>query len=282
MALPVVAILGAGDLGTACALRLFRSGFKVIIVNQMISQNIHYSRNFLGAIYSGAKKINGVQVRTSADLFQREEMSFENFENSFLPFLLNNNEIPLLTEDEIASLSTIKIEYLIVTDEDLFAFSMNNGIIGDDTKVIIFDSLEIKKGNYIIRHDGLVNYPFLKDDFEVTKTDKITIEPKLDYIKAPIEGVFISQKDINSILHLKEEIGKIGDISILSPYGGKLTGLINSGAIVTAGTDLAEISPLRENRNDGKIIPEKQTLLAGGVLEALLFDLNLRNINISL
>ncbi len=281
MALPVVVILGAGDLGTACALRMFRSGFKVILIEAENHQNVHYTRNFSGVIYSGIKNINGVQARISSDLLQREDISIENFEKSFLPFILNNNEIPLVTESELSSLSRIKTHYLVIADPDLMGMINDYDVVDEDVKIITFHEMEISNATYIIDQSGLVIYPFLKEEFEILSKHDYKINTTLNYIKAPIEGIFISQKELNSSIRLKEEIGKIGNRSIVSLFEGKVTGLINSGTIVTKETNIAEINSLKESKYDGKIIPDEYTLLSGGVLEAILFDINLNDIDIS-
>ena len=273
MSLPVIAILGAGDLGTACALRLFRSGFKVILIEQTMPQDIHYIRNFVSTVYSGKKEINGVKAKTVSGFLQQESLPFDNFEESFLPFMLNNYEIPVLTENDTTSLAAAEIKYLVITKSNLKDIPAVTALLNDEIKTIVFDDKVSNDGSYIINNSGLVIYPFLRDDYDAAPAEKQFKEA--DTIKAPLEGIFIADKEINSIVRLKDEVGKISNIPILSPYEGKLSGRLNSGAFVTSGTKIAEITSLKNEDNDGRKIPEKYTLLSGAVLEAVMFDLNL-------
>ena len=274
MSLPVIAILGAGDLGTACALRLFRSGFKVILIEKTAPQDIHYIRNFIGAVYSGKKEINGIKAKTVSGFLQQESLAVDNFEESFLPYMLNNNEIPILTENDTNSITSVKIAYLVIAQAELKKIPAIEVLLNDEVKTIGFDTDAVDIESYIIGSNGLVFYPFLRDEYDTDSAGKQIKKP--DTIKAPIEGVFMADKEINSTIHLKNEVGKISNIPILSPYEGKLSGRLNSGAFVKAGTSIAEITPLNNEDNDGRKIPDKYNLLSGAVLEAVMFDMNLQ------
>ncbi len=271
---PVIAIVGAGDLGTACALRLFRSGFKVIMIEKRVAQDIHYIRNFVGAVYTGSKEINGVRGKTVSGFLEQESFAFDNFEDTFLSFMLNNKEIPLLTEKDIDSINTVKITHLIITKDDLIDIPAVKNLLNRDIKTIGFEGNSSTVLNYTINNSGLVVYPFLRNIY----TDN-PLETKIksaESIKSPIEGIFVADKEINSVVQIKDEIGKIDSIPIFSPYEGKLSGRLNSGAFVESGTEIAEITLLKDNENDGRKIPEKFILLSGAVLEALMFDMNLQ------
>ncbi len=279
MSLPVIAVLGAGDLGSACALRLFRSGFKVILIEKSSALDIHYIRNFTGTLYAGSKNILGITVRTVSGLLEKEALPFDNFEESFLPFMLNNNEIPLLTEKDSDALKTADISYLVIAQNSLTDIPAVNALLESEVKAVAFNNAASVNAAYLINREGLVVYPFLKDDFDAN-FGKASVKER-ETVKAPIEGVFMTDKEINALIHRKEEIGKINNIAIFSPYEGRLSGCLNSGAFVSAGTEIAEITSLKDSGNDGRKIPEKYTLLAGAVLEAVMFDLNLQKNKVS-
>jgi hypothetical protein len=274
MSLPLITILGSADLGTACALRFFRSGFKVVLLEEDIPKDVHYARNFSSVAYSGTKDINGVRARTPADLLQREALALEDFENSFLRFILNNNEIPFLSGDDIQSLLAIRTDYLVITKKELLKNVVVQKLLEKGANQVAFNSINIEGAHYAIDGRGLVQYPFLMDSYE-PKPIESTME-NICLLKSKLSGIFSTQKEINTWVRANEEICKIGDISLHSPCEGMLSGCLNSGLYIAEGDILVEISKEKGGKNDGKIIPNNNTLLAGGALEAVLFDLNLK------
>jgi len=162
--------------------------------------------------------------------------------------------------------------YTIYTHADFLSYSLK---LKDEPVSFGFSSFSNKATmQYIIEdispYTGRVNYPFLDDVYP----DKIiAAESQSTTIKAPLEGVFIANKKINDFIHEREPIATINQIPILSPASGKIEGLLNSGMFIKAATVFCQINSA--NSPNAATIPEKYFSLAGGVLEALIYDINL-------
>ena len=101
--------------------------------------------------------------------------------------------------------------------------------------------------------------------------DIIVVDSKRpDVVNAPLEGLFISSRDIGDHLDEREIIGTINDINILSPLAGYLTGILHSGHYVAGSQPLFEITPIAQKSKLKKNIPVINYAIAGGVLEAVL------------
>ena len=57
-------IFGASNLGSAIAMRLFRTGFHPVLIERQSPVDIHYNRTFNGSAFSGKKTIDGISAKT--------------------------------------------------------------------------------------------------------------------------------------------------------------------------------------------------------------------------
>ncbi len=270
-----ILILGAGDLGTACALRLFRAGFGVVIAEQQRPLDIHFHRTYNAAAYTGSKTIENIPARTFSYALESGMISNEQNPLDYLEFQLNNREIAYLVPPDFPYLKKARFDFLIVSDPALQ--KSVQPALNDRVTIITFTHhTEAMPGHYRIiyeePHKGRVFYPFLQDTFEMS--DKSGRESETHLIRAPLEGVFIAEKSAGDFVHEKEVIGKIGDIPILAPQNGHLSGMLNSGILIDRGTVFAEIQPPAKE-TDSRAIPAAYFNLAGGVLEAVLYHQNL-------
>lgn len=269
-----VLIAGSDDLGSACALRLYRSGMRVTIVAQDRPLDIHYLRTFSGAVYSGSKTIEGVQGLTISGAIDSGDVEPDILVKSFMEYQHADRKIPILTDSDLSSSKdAVDADYIIITDVNVF--HNIRSVIPEDAKSIGFsDKAGEFTANYLIGEKspdtGKVFYPFL-DNIPTEEKKPVDIRLNKIQIRAPIEGIFTASKQCGDHVFEKDEVGRIGEIPILSPDAGHITGLLNSGLIVKAGVVFAEISHA-VNKNAHMQIPDHNFSLAGGVLEAVMYD----------
>ncbi len=271
----VVLILGSGDLATACALRLFRSGFGVIITQHHRPLDIHFHRTYSAAAYAGFKTIENITARTYAHALEGGMITPGQTALEYIDFQLNNREIAFLVPDDFSYLKKFDIKFLVVTEPVLQ--KEIHALLNEEVTTITFThNSESMPGHYrIIYHDpysGRVLYPFLQDIYELGEPEKSPDSENL--IRSPLDGVFVSEKSAGDFLHEKDVLGKISDIPILAPHSGRLNGILNSGIMIERGTIFAEID-ISGKGKDSRVIPAVHFNLAGGVLESILYHLNL-------
>jgi xanthine dehydrogenase accessory factor len=263
-----ILIIGAGDTGTVSALRLFRSGFRPILLERNHPSDLHYNRNFSDAVYQGKKKIDEVDAILLSSNHFNETVEQE------IRKTQKNRCVPLISSDDLSIISRIIPEIIIVCtgnfpdtlqlDWELHPLVIRIGLnynVGVDGHVIIGDS-----GNKL---GQVFRYPH-------EYTDETSDEKK--YTTAPIEGVFISTRTFGERLSERDEIGTINDISILSPLDGYLTGLLHSGHFVSCRQPLFEITATVKMSEEHNALPADKYAIAGGALEAILAYLYDRSI----
>lgn len=68
---PIILVTGSGDEATAVAVRLFRSGFKVILIVHNKPVDLHYHRNFTRCIFQELVKLRVFPLLLLAWLYNR-------------------------------------------------------------------------------------------------------------------------------------------------------------------------------------------------------------------
>jgi len=277
MAAITVLIAGSGDLASAVAIRLYRAGYRVVLVAQNHPLDIHHKRSFSGAVFSGEKTIFKISVVTFGGVVESAPMEPDASVVEFINFTLTNRRIPLLFANELKLVGNFSFDYLFMADPE-FSASIPGRIMEGATLLSIAGSELAPLSRYVLRTDGdclgQVLYPFLEDEYpEELKSDDN--ESKKIFVRAPLEGVFSTQHSAGDLIHEKQELGRINEIPILSPASGEINGLLNSGLIVPVRTVFAEIAPAKHTSSHN-LIPGSAFAVAGGVLEAILFDRNLK------
>lgn len=276
MSNPTVLIAGVSDLGTACALRLFQTGLHIIIIEKDCPLDIYHSRSFSSTVFSGSITIDNIKTKTYAQALDEDTLKPDSDVFNFIQFTTLNREIPVLLESDSSYLRQTQIDYCILCETSLYENIKNN--LPEECKIIGFaEEINMEKYAYSICNSGPHFGRVLYTNSELLSTESHIIQNEKEIyhqIKAPIEGVFQSSKSIDDLIHEKEEIGKIGDIPILSPALGRISGILNSGIIIPAGSVFVEIDTSHSGLS-GHFLSRNSFCLAGAVLEAIMYDINI-------
>ncbi len=269
MSIPTVLICGTDDLATACALRLFRAGFKPVLLAALVPYDLHYFRTFTRAVYAGAKTIDSIRARTWSNVLEQDLLPMHGNLNDFIQFTLLNNELPIVQPKDVKRGFVFSAEYVVCLDSAIFTVFKKN--FTDSAVLIGLQGETIKDTHYQIsvhkNYLGRVIYPFNKDAFETV----VTISSKNTTIKAPSAGIFQALKEPGQPVFTGDEIGLIDDLPLTSTSNGIIEGQLNSGIFVPAGQPVVEIGS-EEHADRLRILPSTAFAIAGGVLEAILFD----------
>ena len=100
---PVILIRGGGDIASGVALRLYHSGFRVIMTELEHPLTVRRTVSFSEAIYAGFTNVEGIN--------SRKVLSFDSISNS-----LQNQEIPILVDEKLDILNVIKFDFQVLID----------------------------------------------------------------------------------------------------------------------------------------------------------------------
>lgn len=256
----IIVVRGGGDVASGTIYRLFKSGFKVIVLDIAKPTVIRRTVAFAQAIYDGEIKVEGVTAKKASSV--SEALSF-----------LSQNIIPVLVDDKGESIKEIR-PYAVVdavlakknmgTNMDLaeIVIALGPGFVaGEDVNAVIETNRGHNLGRVILKGSAEANTG-------VPGIIKGIGEGRV--IRAPGKGVVKHVLQIGDMVNKGELICYVGDMEVKASISGVIRGLIKEGLEVTQGFKIGDVDP-RGNKKYCFTISDKARAIGGGVLEAILY-----------
>ena len=254
----LVIIRGGGDLATGVAVRLFRAGFSVMILEIDRPTVIRLPVSFARAVYEGKAVVEEVEAILIP--------SWEEVEK-----IIKLNKVPVLVDPKgscIKKLSpTVLVDVILAKrnlrtsiDQAPLVIGLGPGFTaGEDVVAVI----ETKRGHNL----GRVYYQG-QAALDTGVPGEVGGESKRRLLRAPAEGKIIPLHKIGDLIKVGEVIAKVGGVPLKAEISGVLRGLIYSQSWVVRGMKVGDIDP-RGVREYCFTVSDKARSLGGGVLEVI-------------
>ncbi len=254
----LVLIRGAGDIATGIAMRLYRSGLRVVMTDLPQPTAIRRTVSFSQAILQGQTTVEGITARSCG----AEDAAG----------VLAAGEIPVLSDPMCLCRNVLCPDVLV--DAILAKKNLGTTITYAPTVIAVGPGftagvdchavVETMRGHYLGRviWDGSAQpntaVPGLIGGYAGERV-----------LRAPREGIFRQVLDIGARVQPGDVAGFVEGVPMHCTIGGVLRGLLADGTPVTAGMKAGDVDP--------RCIPEycfyvsdKALAVGGGVLEAIL------------
>jgi xanthine dehydrogenase accessory factor len=261
----LVLIRGGGDLATGVALRLIRSGLRVVVTE--IAQPLAVRRTvaFAEAVYTGETSVEGVAAHCIPDPTD----SFS------ILMVLGKQQVPVLVDPDCIAAKTLHPPVIVdgrMTKQPPEAIGYSPVLYiglgpGFEASVNCQAAVETRRTHML----GRV--------FWRGGPEQDTGQPEGDpqrVLRAPTDGEFITHTEIGRHIEAGELIAKISGLAISAPFPGVLRGLLHPGLTVTRGQKVGDIDP-RDDARLCQFVSDKALAVGGGVLEAILSRSELRS-----
>lgn len=255
---PLILIRGGGDLASGVAIRLYRVGFQVIILELDQPLAVRRTVSFSEAVYEGTQTVEGVTSRlVSADQFQVA------LEAGEIPVLIDPQANILNNQFLTSPISTFVVDARLMKTEPeplpgkvALHIGLGPGFTaGVDCHAVI----ETQRGHTL----GRVYW-----EGQTTPDSRQPDGDKRRILRAPAAGTVKPFKSIGDSCKEGEVIASIGGKDITSPFNGILRGLIHPKVEVTEGMKIGDVDP-RDDSSMVNFVSDKSLAIAGGVLEAV-------------
>lgn len=262
----LVLIKGAGDIASGIALRLFRSGFSVVMTDLARPTAVRRTVCFCEAIRHGR-----ITVEDAEGVYIPWRGSDEAMRGA-VTGCIDSGKIPVLADPEAHCLSWLKPDVLV----DAILAKKNLGTAITDAPVVIgvgpgfcagedcHRVIETNRGHYLGR--VITKGSAAPNTGIPGNIGGYTLERVL---RAPAEGIFRPEKAITDQVKAGETAARVNDKPVICPIDGVLRGLLADGTPVTAGMKCGDIDP-RCERDHCFCASDKALSIGGGVLEAIL------------
>jgi xanthine dehydrogenase accessory factor len=270
----LILIRGGGDLATGVAIRLLRSGMRLIVTELPQPLAVRRTVSFAEAVYSGEINIEGITARLVDDPG----------DSLRILSILSKQQVPVLvdpgcTSAQLLHPAVIVDGRMIKCPPESIGYSpiMYIGLgPGFEAGVNCQAVIETRRGHTL----GRV--------FWRGGPHPDTGQPDGDparVLRAPCDGVLIAHANIGEHIEKGQGVAEIDDGQLTtdhrpssvvhSPLSGILRGLLHPRLIVTRGLKIGDIDP-RDDPRLCQMVSDKALSIGGGVLEAILSKPELR------
>jgi xanthine dehydrogenase accessory factor len=254
---PLAAVRGGGDLGTACALRLIRAGLRLIVAEQPAPTTVRRTVAFSEAVVEGRIEVEGVvavRVDSASDI--RTALL-----NGQVPVLVDpglTQVLPLLP-DLILDATVAKAGTGMTREMAPGTIALGPGFVaGADVDAVIETNRGPDLGRVIWNGPAEAN----------THVPAAVAGHAQDRVlRSPIAGVFQAWNTIGDIVDEDAVVGDVDGEVVRAPFPGLVRGLLRSGIEVRKGMKVGDLDP----RLDVFLcyrVSDKALAVAGGALEA--------------
>lgn len=259
----LVIIRGGGDLATGVAVRLFRAGLSVIILEIGHPTVIRLPVSFARAVYEDKAVIEGVE----AILIPSWGKAKNTIKQGKIPVLVDSEGycIEKLSPDVLVDAILAKRNLGTKVGEAPLVIGLGPGFTaGEDVDVVI----ETMRGHNLGR---VIYHGQAAPDTGIP--GEVGGESIKRLLRAPAEGKIIPLRKIGDLVKAGEVIAEVEGVPLKAEISGVLRGLIYPESWVTKGMKVGDIDP-RGIREYCFTVSDKARSIGGAVLEAICAYLN--------
>jgi len=259
----LVVIRGGGDLATGVAVRVFRAGFSVMILEVEHPTVIRLPVSFARAVYEGKAMVEDIE----AILIPCWEKVEDIVKQGKVPVLVDPEGycIEKLSPDVLVDAILAKRNLGTTIDQAPLTIGLGPGFIaGKDVDVVI----ETKRGHNL----GRIYYRRQAAP-DTGVPGEVGGESKRRLLRAPAEGKIVPLHQIGDLVKSGEMIADVEGVPLKTEISGVLRGLIYPQSWVARGMKVGDIDP-RGIKDYCFTVSDKARSLGGAVLEVICTYLN--------
>jgi len=261
----LVIIRGGGDLATGVAVRLFRAGFSVMILEVNHPTVIRLPVSFARAVYEGEAIVEGVE----AVLIPSWQKAKDTIKQGKIPVLVDpegyciERLFPAVLVDAILAKRNLGTKI----NQAPLVIGLGPGFTaGKDVDAAV----ETKRGHNL----GRVYYQGQAVP-DTGVPGEVGGESKRRLLRTPAEGKIVPFHKIGDLVKEGEVIAEVRGVPLKTEISGVLRGLIYPQSKVTRGMKVGDVDP-RGIKEHCFTVSDKARSLGGAVLEAICAYLNKR------
>ena len=257
----LIIVRGGGDLATGTIIRLFKSGFRVLVLETKAPAAIRRQVSLCEAVFEGETVVEGVHGILAGNVKQINEA----FASGKIPIVIDENG------DYIKKLKPSVVIDAILAKKNLGTTIDMAGLVialgpGFEAGVDADYVIETKRGHNLGR--------IISEGSAIANTGIPGIiggYGKERVIHAACAGRITNIHAIGDVVKKGEPIAKIinehNEVNVEASIDGIIRGLIRDGYEVTEGFKIADIDPRLEELSNCFTISDKSRCISGSVLE---------------
>ena len=255
----MILIRGAGDIASGIAIRLYRSGFAVVMTDTALPTAIRRTVSFSGAITSGSQTVEDVTARLAGSVDETAG-------------ILGGGDIAVLVDEGCTCLEALRPDAVV----DAILAKRNLGTTMDMAPAVVGVGPGFTAGvdcHAVV--ETMRGHTLGRVYYEGSALPNTAVPGLIGgyagerVLRAPADGVFRQLREIGELVESGETVGTVDGKPMRCTISGVLRGILADGTPVTRGMKSGDVDP-RGNVENCYTVSDKALAVGGGALEAVL------------
>ena len=256
---PLVVVRGGGDLGSGVAVRLFRAGMAVVVLEIEQPLAVRRAVAFSEAVVKGHHQVEDIPARRVPG----PDAALEALKQGVVPVLVDPEArtVEALRPRVLVDARMLKRTPEVQRDRAALTFGLGPGF---EAGVHVHGVVETNRGHLL----GRVYWQ------GAAQPDTGLPERVLEYqaervLRAPADGVMETLVDIGQVVEAGAVLARVAGREVRAPFRGAVRGILPGGTRVHRGLKIGDLDP-RADPSYCFLVSDKSLAIGGGVLEAIL------------
>lgn len=257
----IVIVRGGGDIASGAIQKLYRSGFKVLVLETETPSAIRRKVAFCEAVYEKEIEIEGIKARLVAN----DEEIQDCWDSDIVPVMIDSRGKVIERLKPLAVVDGILAKQNFGTKRSMapITIALGPGFSAPEDVDIVIETMRGHNLSRIIeegRASENTGVPGVIAGFGIERV-----------IYSDYSGVIINIEKIGNVVEKGDVIAVVGDNEIYASISGVLRGIIRDGYKVKKGLKIADIDPRISEKDNCFTISDKARNIGGAVLESILY-----------
>ena len=257
----VIIVRGGGDIASGAIQKLYRSGFKVLVLETETPSAIRRKVSFCEAVYEKEIEIEGIKARLVAN----DEDFQDCWDNDIVPVMIDSRGKVIERLKPLAVVDGILAKQNFGTKRSMapITVALGPGFSAPEDVDIVIETMRGHNLGRIIEEGRASENTGVPGIIAGVGIERV--------IYSDYSGIITNIKKIGNVVEKGDVIAVVGDNEIYTSISGVLRGIIRDGYKVKKGLKIADIDPRISEKDNCFTISDKARNIGGAVLESILY-----------
>lgn len=257
----IVVVRGGGDIASGAIQKLYRSGFKVLVLETETPSAIRRKVAFCEAVYEKEIEIEGIKAR----LVDNDEEIQDCWDSDIVPVMIDSRGKVIERLKPLAVVDGILAKQNFGTKRSMapITIALGPGFSAPEDVDIVIETMRGHNLGRIIEEGRASENTGVPGIIAGVGIERV--------IYSDYSGVITNIEKIGNVVEKGDIIAVVGDNEIYASISGVLRGIIRDGYKVKKGLKIADIDPRISEKDNCFTISDKARNIGGAVLESILY-----------
>lgn len=257
----IVIVRGGGDIASGAIQKLYRSGFKVLVLETETPSAIRRKVAFCEAVYEKEIEIEGIKARLVAN----DEEIQDCWDSDIVPVMIDSRGKVIERLKPLAVVDGILAKQNFGTKRSMapITVALGPGFSAPEDVDIVIETMRGHNLGRIIEEGRASENTGIPGIIAGVGRERV--------IYSDYNGQITNIEKIGSVVEKGDIIAVVGDNQVYASISGVLRGIIRDGYKVKKGLKIADIDPRISEKDNCFTISDKARNIGGAVLESILY-----------